>query len=64
MKPKKINEMLQKHSIGSVEIKKRGTDISPETLRKSLKLKGKTKGTLILSRYNNKHTALLVRAVD
>lgn len=64
LKPKKINEMLQNHSIGSVEIKKRGTDISPENLRKTLKLKGKTQGTIILSRYDNKHVCLLVQKTN
>ncbi|QPK94380.1 hypothetical protein HCQ94_01345 [Actinomyces sp. zg-332] len=63
LKTKKINELLQQHNIGSLEIKKRGTDISPDILRKGLKLKGKEKSTIFLTRYDSKHIALLAKQI-
>ena len=61
LKPKKIDQMLQTHDIGTIEIKKKGTDIIPDSFRKKIKLKGKNKATLILTRYQSKHIALLAQ---
>lgn len=63
LKPKKINQMLAKYDIGSLEIKKRGSDITPDILRKSLKLKGKGEATLFVTRYLGKHTAILATKI-
>ena len=46
---KQIKRHLKKHDIGRLEIKKRGVDLTPEQLRKDLKLKGKNGATLIIA---------------
>ncbi|NBQ93500.1 MAG: SAM-dependent methyltransferase, partial [Micrococcales bacterium] len=47
-------------NIGPLEIKKRGTDVTPEQLRKELNLKGKNPATLIITRVNDNHRVLVV----
>ena len=46
---------------GSVEIKKRGADIDPEALRKSLKLSGVGQATVIATRVDGRHRAIVCR---
>ena len=49
--PKAVKKYLREHEIGSVEIKKRGVDVTPETFRQRLKLDKNASGaaTLILA---------------
>lgn len=54
---------LRQREVGSVEIKKRGVDITPEQLRPRLKLKGRERATIILTRLEGHHAALLVDPV-
>ena len=58
---KDINAALKKHTIGTVEIKKRGVDIDPAQFRKKLTLKGTESATLILTRMGKKKVALLAQ---
>ena len=60
---KKLKTYLTQQNIGSLEIKKRGADITPEQLRKELNLKGDKPATLIITRVNNQHRALVVEPV-
>lgn len=57
---KKLKAYLTERNVGPLEIKKRGTDITPEQLRKELNLKGKNPATLIITRVDNNHRVLVV----
>ncbi len=50
--------------IGTLEIKKRGVDITPEQLRPKLKLKGKNAATLILTRVGDARKALVCQPLS
>jgi protein-L-isoaspartate O-methyltransferase len=61
--PYKITELkkwVREESIGTLEIKKRGVDVDPAALRKSLSLKGENQATLIITRVADKRVALVV----
>lgn len=61
MNAKAVKKALQREGISQLEIKKRGTDVTPEEFRKKLALK-KSKGaaaTLILTQLLGKHRAIL-----
>lgn len=60
---KQLKRALSARGIGTLEIKKRGTDIDPATLRTRLRLKGPGSATLFLTRVAGKHTALLAERV-
>ncbi|WP_104132227.1 class I SAM-dependent methyltransferase [Cryobacterium sp. M91] len=60
---KKLRLALLERRIGTLEIKKRGVDVDPATLRTRLKLKGPEVATLILTRVAGHRVALLVERV-
>lgn len=60
---KKLRLALADRRIGTLEIKKRGVDVDPATLRTRLKLKGPQSGTLVLTRAAGRKVALLVERV-
>lgn len=60
MQEKKLARELKGRDIGSLEIKKRGVDITPEALRTRLKLKGTKPATIILTPLLNSRNAVLV----
>lgn len=60
---KKLKAALSARNIGTLEIKKRGIDIDPATLRSRLKLKGSASATIVLTRAAGKHVTLLVERV-
>ena len=60
---KKIASWCREHEIGSVEIKKRGVDITPEQLRPKLKLKGTGTATLILTRVGDARQTLICEPI-
>ncbi|RZU64198.1 hypothetical protein EV379_0492 [Microterricola gilva] len=60
---KKLKAALSARGIGTLEIKKRGIDIDPATLRSRLKLKGSAAATIVLTRAAGKHVTLLVERV-
>ncbi len=67
LKPKAIAAALRSLNAHSIEVKKRGSDISPEALRQSVRkaLSPKSAGTeeitVIATRINGKHQAILAR---
>jgi len=60
---KKLRLALAERKIGTLEIKKRGVDVDPATLRTRLKLKGPESGTLVMTRAAGHKVALLVERV-
>jgi hypothetical protein len=61
--PKAINQVLKKHAIGTLEIKKRGMDVDPAAFRKKLRLDGDEAATLILTRVGDRRMAVLADRV-
>ena len=60
---KLLKKELSARRIGTLEIKKRGMDVDPATLRTKLGLKGAESATLILTRIGGKRVALLAERV-
>jgi hypothetical protein len=58
---KKLAAHLRSRNIGQLEIKKRGVDHEPEKVRKQLALNGDIDATLLLTKLNGKHVAILAR---
>ena len=56
---KKLKAYLRERNIGTLEIKKRGSDIVPEALRKELAPKGEGAATLIVTRVGDAHRVLI-----
>ena len=55
---KQLKAYIKQNEIGTLEIKKRGADITPEQLRKELNPKGPNKATLIITRIGDAHRAI------
>lgn len=60
---KQLSRALRERDIGTLEIKKRGIDVDPASLRPKLKLRGSTAATLILTRIGDARVALLADRV-
>ena len=60
---KKLKAYLREKKIGTLEIKKRGADITPEQLRRELDPKGHESATLIVTRVDGAHRVLVVKPV-
>lgn len=58
-----LKKALRGRGIGTLEIKKRGIDVDPAALRTRLGLKGDGAATLVLTRVDGAHEALLVERV-
>ena len=58
---KRLKQRLQQMDVGILEIKKRGSDVVPEQLRKELNLKGKGSITLIVTRLGEQHRVILAQ---
>jgi SAM-dependent methyltransferase len=56
---KKLAARLAADGVGTVEIKKRGVDVDPAQFRKRLRLRGTGRVTLVLTRLEGRHTAIL-----
>lgn len=56
---KALARALRERGIGTLEIKKRGVDIDPATLRTKLKLRGSASATLIVTRVGDRRLTLL-----
>lgn len=61
---KRLRGWLRERDIGRVEIKKRGIDIEPEQLRRSLKLAGDKDAVLLLTPHAGKHIALVAQRLQ
>jgi SAM-dependent methyltransferase len=60
---RRLKTALRERGIGTLEIKKRGVDVDPATLRTRLSLRGSDAATLVLTRVAGRRTALLVDRV-
>ncbi|MFE5671160.1 SAM-dependent methyltransferase [Agromyces sp. NPDC056523] len=58
-----LRQALHARGVGTLEIKKRGVDVDPAALRTRLKLKGDDAATIVLTREEGRHVALLVERV-
>jgi len=56
---KRLRARLAAHEAGSVEIKKRGFPVSPEELRRKLRLRGTRARTVFLARLGERHEVFL-----
>lgn len=56
---KKLKAYLRERGIGTLEIKKRGSDVVPEQLRKEMALKGEGAATLIVTRVGDAHRVIV-----
>lgn len=61
---KRLKAALRARGAGRLEIKKRGVDVEPETLRKQLAADGDEQLTLIVTRHAQKTIAILARRGD
>jgi hypothetical protein len=62
-RPRDLAAYLRQRNIGKLEIKKRGVDITPETLRRNLKLHGPNTATLLLCKVATRPTAILAKRI-
>ncbi|WP_068466953.1 class I SAM-dependent methyltransferase [Kocuria varians] len=62
---KVLKKWVREHDVGTLEIKKRGTDVTPEQLRKQLAPRGSARATLVMTRVqNSQRQRRVVLAVD
>jgi hypothetical protein len=61
---KSLRSYLRARGIGRATIKKRGTAVSPEDLRRQLALTGDAEATIILTRVAGSHRVLIVEPAD
>lgn len=60
---KRLRTYLRERQVGRVTIKKRGTAVEPESLRRRLDLSGPQEATLVLTRVGGAQTVLVVEPV-
>jgi SAM-dependent methyltransferase len=58
---KPLRERLRAHDAGPLVVKKRGTAVEPDVLRKQLKLTGSQEVTVVLTRAGGRQVAMIVR---
>jgi hypothetical protein len=63
LKLRQLAQHLRARGIGRLEIKKRGVDHDPQQVRRALDPCGEESATLILTKLNGKHVAVLARRV-
>lgn len=61
---KRLRALLRSRDVGRLTVKKRGSAVEPETLRRQLRLSGEGEATVVLTRVAGEPTVLLVRRVD
>jgi SAM-dependent methyltransferase len=61
---KGLRERLRAHDAGPLVVKKRGTAVEPETLRRQLKLSGSREVTVVLTRRAGAQVALIVQPLS
>jgi len=57
---KRLRALLRERDVGRVTIKKRGSAIEPETLRRQLRLHGSAEATVVVTRLGGRPSVLLV----
>jgi len=60
---KRLRSYLRERGVGRVTIKKRGTAVTPESLRSQLSLKGEEAATLVLTRISGAQHVIVVEAL-
>lgn len=60
---KRLRALLRSRGVGAVTVKKRGSAIEPESLRRQLRLRGDEQATIVLTRVAGAPTVLLVDPV-
>jgi hypothetical protein len=60
---KPLRARLRAHDAGPLVVKKRGTAVEPDLLRRQLKLTGSTEVTVVLTRTAGRQTAMVVSPV-
>ena len=58
---KRLRALLRERRVGRLTVKKRGTAVDPDELRRSLRLSGDVEATVVLTRVAGDQTALLAR---
>jgi hypothetical protein len=58
---KRLRGLLRERGVGRVTVKKRGTAVTPEELRRQLRLRGDGEATVVLTRVAGEQSILLVR---
>jgi hypothetical protein len=61
---KKLKALLRERGVGILTVKKRGSAVEPEELRKRMKLSGKNSATVFLTRVAGAPTMLVGRPAD
>ncbi|MFL5327895.1 MAG: THUMP-like domain-containing protein, partial [Gemmataceae bacterium] len=59
-----LSQYLHARNVGTLEIKKRGTDIDPDKLRRTLKLRGNNTATLLIAQFAGRATAILAHRIN
>jgi len=57
---KRLRALLRSRGVGSLTVKKRGTAVQPEALRRQLRLSGDAEATIVLTRVAGEQTVLVV----
>ena len=60
---KSLRTWLRDRGVGRLTIKKRGTAVEPEQLRRQLRLAGDNEATIVLTRVAGRQSVLAVRPV-
>jgi hypothetical protein len=60
---KRLRSLLRARHVGTLTVKKRGSAIEPEQLRRQLRLHGEAEATVVLTRVAGAPTVLLVEPV-
>jgi THUMP domain-containing protein len=63
MRTRTLAQHLRSKNVGQLEIKKRGVDIDPESLRRDLKLRGDDAATLLITNIARRPTAILAKRI-
>ncbi len=61
---KTLRSYLRERDVGNVVVKKRGSAVQPEQLRKQLKLRGKNTQTLVVTRHRGEQIVLVVEPTN
>ena len=60
---KRLRTLLRSRGVGRLTVKKRGSAIEPEALRRQLRLAGDAEATIVLTRVAGAQTVLVVEPV-
>lgn len=60
---KRLRTLLRSRGVGALTVKKRGSAVSPEVLRRQLRLSGDAEATIVLTRVAGEQTVLVVNPV-